>query len=760
MDIFYRRPLMLVCACFLAVSALAFSINTSFKLALITVLIALTVAALAVAVILREKQGLRIKLSVLIIALILSLTAAAESYFYFDIYAASTEKHIGKNCRIVATVVEERRANAYDSEYLIAVEQINGDLHPVKALLCFDIAAGLHEGSVIALNAECTTLEELSYDHSHRLNCLAEGITAGFFVDDADNVKIDELVSDGGKWSFSDLNFTLSRKLEKGIGGESGKLASAMLLGNRHLLSPETTRDFARTGLSHILSLSGMHMALLTGFFELILRYLRVPKLARSCLMPFVMLGYLMLTGFELPALRSAIMLTVVYVSFIAASPSDVITVLFATCASIVAFIPSSAADVGFWMSFLATMGIIILSPYAAKLFRIKKRDGNLKNIVKRALRYLVSAVAVTLTAVFSVVFITWLCFGELSLLSPVANLYASPLTALMMVTSALYLILGGIPFLGGALAASAEVIGNVMLDLTAELSKVRGATVSLRYDFVPVIVLAFCASMSVLLIIRLRRKILVLIPPVIAVVSFAVCLIISNNAGADTSALTYLRRGEREMLLLSRNGQAVLCDLSDGTYTNHAAAWQIAADKECATELEALILTHYHDKHRGSVERLLSAVRVRSVWMPTPTDENEFRIARELFRIAAEHDAACTLYDPETELCVFGDRSVKVSTPEYLDRSVQPTLTVEFFGRKGKTLYIGSSYLETSDAPSDADTVIFGTHGPNPKLGYSIDFAANADRLVFADEELLSLAWGGFDGAVIKNCEYIRIES
>ncbi len=761
MDIFYRRPFMLACACFLAVSALAFCVNTMLKQILITGFgIAIAIAVLFI-ILLRKKRSTRIKLIVLLVALAFSLTSALESYFYFDIYAVSTDKYIGKSCQIIANVIEEDRASAYDSAYVVLIEEINGEPHSSKAILCFDIPAGLHEGSIVRLNAECIALDELSYNDSYRLSCLADGITAGFSVTESDNVKIEELVPVGDKWNFDDLNKALSRKLEDGIEGEPGRLASAMMLGNRHLLEPETIRDFARTGISHILSLSGLHMALLTGFFELILRLLRVPKLARSCILPIVMLGYLMLTGFYLPALRAAIMLTVVYVSFLAASPSDIITVLFATCAAIVALIPSSAADVGFWMSFLATMGIIILSPYAARMFRVKKRDGRLKNIIKRILRYFSSAVAVTLTAVFAVVFLTWICSGELSVLSPITNLYASLLTTCMMVLSALYLMLGGIPILGGLLATAVGRVGALMLELTAKLSDVRGATVSLRYDFAPIIVIAFCLSMAILLTIRLRKKILILLPPIMAVASFAVCLIITNYAGADTSALTYLRRGEREMLLFSRNGQAVLCDLSDGTYSNHAAAWRVATDEECATELEVLMLTHYHDKHRGSVERLFSSVKVRALWMPTPTDEAEYRIARELVIVAEEHGVVCSLYEPGSALRVFGNREIIVSEPKYLDRSVQPTMMIEFASPIGRTLYLGSSYLEAADNDlPQADTVIFGTHGPNPKLGYSIGFAAGADRLVFADDELFDLAGGGFDREIIKNCEYIRVRN
>ncbi len=760
MNIFYRRPLMLVCACFLAASALAFCINTTFKLILIAILCVFILISLILAVIFRDNNGGRIKLAVLLLALILSLTACVESYLYFDIYARSTEKYIGRDCRIVATVVKERRASVYDSEYLISIEQINGEFHPTKALLCFDISAGLHEGSVVALDAECVDLEALSYDADHQLNCLSEGITSGFFVADGDNAVIDEIEPANDSYGFDDLNFTLSRKLTRGIGGESGNLASAMLLGNHNLLDPETSRDFGRTGISHILSLSGLHMTLLTGFLELMLRIFRVPKLVRCCLMPFAMLGYLMLTGFQAPALRAAIMLTVVYISFIAASPSDMITVLFAACAAIVAFSPSSAADAGFWMSFLATMGIIILSPYASTLFPIKKRDPKLKNFAKRTLRYFISAVAVTLTAVFSTVFVTWLCFKELSLLSPIANLYASPLTTLMMVFSMLYLILGEVPLIGGWLGDIVNEIGELLLGLTSKLSETRAATVSLRYDFVPVIVIIFCVSMAILLIIRLRKKIFVLLPPVLAVLSFVVCFIITRNVGVDTSTLTYMRRGEREMLLFTQNGQAVMCDMSDGTYTNHIEAWEIASETECATELEVMMLTHYHDKHRGSMERLFSSVKVRSLWLPIPTDADEFRIARELSHIADTHGVVCTLYAPDTELCVFGDCYVKVGESKYLDRSVQPSLTVEFSGRKGKALYVGSSYLEGAELDADADTVIFGTHGPNPKLEYNVDFASYADRLVFADEGVFSLARGSYSGEIIKNCVYIRIEN
>lgn len=761
MNIFYRRPLMVCCALFLATSAIAFCVTGFVKQILAVSFAALALIALLI-IALCKRRNVRIKLAVAAIALFLAVLSTVESWAYFDLYATRADEYIGKECTLQLMVVEERRSSFYESEYTVELQRIDGQEVQGRSILYFDSPMGLSRGEVLLLTASCVEPAELSYDADGRLALLADGnINAAFSVINSETTDVQLLdKTELFEGAFLELNLTLTYRLEKLIGGEAGKLASAMILGRRSGLSSETYRDFSRAGLSHLLSISGLHMAMLAGIFELLLRLIRIPKTVRCCITPAVMLGYLMLTGFQISALRAAIMLTVVYISFIASSPSDPITVLFATCAGIVAVMPSSAADVGFWMSFLATLGIIVSLPYVKLLFRRRQKDRRSVSLFKTVLRWITTSLAVTLAAVLSIVFLSWLCFGELSLVAPLANLYASPMTSAFMTISLAGLAFGGVPFVGDALSSVAGAIGNTMIDLTYRLSDLRGVTVSLEHDFAAVIVVLLSVSMAIVVTVKLKRKIFALVPPVIAAIAFAVCLAVTNAGGADELSLSYLRRGEREMLLISQNGTVVLCDFTDGSYSNYISAVDVAKEREAATEIEVLMLTHYHDRHRSSVERLMSTVKLRSIWLPEPTNEQEFYIVSELLKIAEAHGVRVEMYLPCDDLTVFETGKLMLNEVGHIDRSSQPQLSLGIEYGMSRAVYVGSSYLEDRELSGDFGAMILGTHGPNPKAEYVIGLSPRTKTVVFADEELLALASPdqAFPSDTTVGSEYKRI--
>ena len=78
------------------------------------------------------------------------------------------------------------------------------------------------------------------------------------------------------KTKLSSLNRTLGNKIRKLIDGQAGELVSAITLGDRSGLSYETSRDFRRAGAMHLLALSGLHMAIVMGICDFILKKLSV----------------------------------------------------------------------------------------------------------------------------------------------------------------------------------------------------------------------------------------------------------------------------------------------------------------------------------------------------------------------------------------------------------------------------------------------------------------------------------------------------
>lgn len=769
MNIFNRRPFMICCACFLATAAMSFCIVGNIKLMLLAVSLAACIVCVILFVCLKSKEA-KIRSAVVLTAFLFISAAFFESFIYFDVYSRSAEQSVGRTCSVNVMILSEESSSFSKSSYYASLNSIDDQKVSGKVYLEFSFPAGLRAGDTITVDADGITLEEAAYNDSYKFAMISDGITAAFTADPkheyglhVEDSKI--LISS----FFRNINLDISSKLEKDIKGEAGKLSSALLLGNREHLSDETIRDFSRTGIAHVLSLSGLHMAVLAGFLELVMRRFFVPKLARCGLIPFAMLAYLALTGFTLPAIRAAIMLTVVYFSFVNKTPSDAITTLFAVCAFILLILPSSVADVGFWMSFLATMGIIIVYPVLTKRFPKKKDKIKIKRFMLAARKYIITGVSVTASAVFSVLLPTWLCFGELSLIAPIANLLLSPLVSLMIIISLLYLALSFVPYIGLMLSRLVGLLGGAILNLTSDISKLRGIVISLRYEFTAWIVILFCVFMLILLIVKLKKLYWLLVPPLAAVLAFTLSVTFTNILGNDKTVVTYISRGEREMICLTCNGQAVLCDIGDGSFTNHTAAMDIMHDNDAVTELEVLLLTHYHDKYRTSTERLFSSMRVRAVWIPEPDNDTELILAKEIIKIAETHDVSVSIYKYGSKMSVLGACNLTVLCGDKIARSNQVSNALLIENGNSSVLYLGSSYNDVgvdfsfleSNRALPFEAVIFGTHGPNPQKPMLIDSRLKSKIILFANRELLELTHAEnnlYYDNIIVNAEYKRM--
>lgn len=765
MDIFRKRPLMICCSCFLVSAAIGFCISGTVKQILIAVLALTAVIITALLLAKREKKS-GIRFAVILTAVIFATVALLESFVFFDIYKDNNKDTVGKSVVITATVSSERSVQAGYSSYNIELESVNGNKTAGKALLDVNFDAKLRAGDVIEAVCEGTELSGVTNGKGAEISLLSDGIVSAFTINSySDN---NPRIIGSNKTPniyFSSFNQKLSFVLTNSIGGEEGRLASAVLLGNRRELLSETKRDFSRNGISHVLSISGMHMAIIAGVAELLLRLIKVKKTVRCFIVPVVLFLYLALTGFSLSAIRAALMLTCVYVSFVHETPVDPMTVLFAVCSFILLLLPSSAADIGFWMSFLATFGILVIAPMTNRMFPVKSSDKIAKKTMKRVLRYICSALAVTLSANFSVLFITWIAFGKTALLSPLVNLIAAPCVTVIMVISVVCLVFSGIPFICVPATWLLRLCCRFMLAVTDRVSTLRGAEVSLRQDFTGIIIIIFCISILVLLSVKLKHKAITLVPLAALVVVFTACVTITGAVDSEKYEMTYLRRGNSEMLNVTGNGKTVICDISDGYYTNLNTAYQDATENNCATETEVLVLTHYHTRHIESVERFISSYRVRYIWMPEPITENETYIVCEIVKAAEKHGVKCYAYEIGEEFTLLGGCRFTVLPHMYTSGSEQPSVSVSLTVGSETVLLVGSSYSELGGDIANtvrqetSVTLIYGSHGPSPKENWHIDNGENVKKIIVADRNDLELAYTEeTNTGIITDCERYKV--
>lgn len=206
-------------------------------------------------------------------------------------------------------------------------------------------------------------------------------------------------------------------------------LLAGLLLGISTALPKNLLDSFNATGLTHIIALSGFNISIVSAAIVNLLRWL--PVRWRWGIAILVVWLFVLLTGAAPSAVRAAIMGMLILLAGIVGRLADVTVSLGLAAALMVAGNPKIlAGDVGFQLSFLATVGIIYLNPFGQQLLH-------------RWPAILRGAIIPTLAALIMVTPILAINFGRVSLIAPLTNVLVVPLVPVAM-------LLGFLAMIGG----------------------------------------------------------------------------------------------------------------------------------------------------------------------------------------------------------------------------------------------------------------------------------------------------------------------
>ena len=235
----------------------------------------------------------------------------------------------------------------------------------------------------------------------------------------------------------SSLRMKLLEKFQNRQGGKYadgdapvwGALASALLLGMRDDLDVDLSEGFRNSGCAHILALSGMHLAILSGVLAFLIKRplgIRGASLAGAV---FVIL-YVFIAGSQPSLIRSAIMYLIGTVSlwgFLKGKPISLLCMAFIIQ---LVFQSETGMTLSFILSYLALAGILTLGDTFHRIFR-----GRLPEIISGSLSASLGAFIFTAPVVV-------LYFASLRPIGILAGIFIAPLSALFMVLALIALII------------------------------------------------------------------------------------------------------------------------------------------------------------------------------------------------------------------------------------------------------------------------------------------------------------------------------
>jgi len=185
------------------------------------------------------------------------------------------------------------------------------------------------------------------------------------FINNESNIKLLSL-SQQTILSPESFRNNLTEILKSVLKGQELALANALILGERSLLTNETTQGFSDTGAMHILAVSGLHIGILLQIllriFQLFQKF--ITKNLATILSLIIVWFYALITGFSPSVVRSVIMFSFLLIGSMKGKENSELNILAFSAFILLSWKPIYIYDVGFQLSYTAMLGIYLFYPF------------------------------------------------------------------------------------------------------------------------------------------------------------------------------------------------------------------------------------------------------------------------------------------------------------------------------------------------------------------------------------------------------------
>ena len=699
MKIIQKRPLFSFCAVFLLISAIASSVTPTVCLA---ALIALGAAGAAFVIV-----ALVTKKTVFKSAAILSIAATlafALSFFAFGIRLGGAEKYDGATVESTLKIKETRYSSESFGVYR-ARFSCGGDSFDV-VLTSND--GGLVSGDVISGSFSLSRLTDGGV-YNERSSYLPDGVMMS--AEDSGS----EFSYHDGSFSVDRLLSSMRRSINSRFAGSLSRsaagLSSALITGDRENVSETLRRDFSRLGVSHLLAISGLHLSVLLFILGKILDALGIRRVPRGILSVVFIVFFAALTGFSVSVLRASLMHIIAIAASLFGRRSDPLTALGAAGAVIVAVNPFSVLDTPLWLS--------LLSAYACVARTAKEKTPVADTPRKRSFpskigRAVVSSIKLTVYITACTLPVTWIVFGEVSVVSPLSNLVFIPAITVYLWASLIFAIVAsaGIPAI--PLARFIDSFEKLISRGAGLFSGARGIVWSSKDTVSEILVFViFTIAVSIPFLSGKSKRIRFAAPvAVLCLAAYVAVTAVLRSGTAD--AIYVLGKSSDGIALRDGLGYSLIDDSSGSVSFTRRLLFEAREMGSC--EIETYVLTHTHARHASAVNKLTGIYTVRRIAVPVPQSDAERDAVESIREICAERRVELVEYSiPDGGTISFGS-AVFSPLGGYTPAKLTHMITSFSLSREEfDVVYLSPSSAERSEkelsAVKSADVVIFGVH-------------------------------------------------
>ncbi|HOL57237.1 MAG TPA: ComEC/Rec2 family competence protein, partial [Spirochaetota bacterium] len=281
-------------------------------------------------------------------------------------------------------------------------------------------------GDLLAIEKKISFAQEKIFDFYYRRFLYYQNVYGICYIKENDFRVIKNIKADWWTELIKNTVYNLREYIIDGItinlNYKSSSFILSIFLGLRNEMDEETLNDFRDTGLLHLIAISGLHIGFIGSiFFSLFNFFLSKSK---SYIFSIIFLFiYILLLIPQASSQRAFIMYCIMALFFIAGNKTSGITILSFSCILLMFLNPYSIFDIGFQLSFLATLGILLFSKSIEEKLPIFLPD-KLKSII-----------SVTVSAFLSILLLQWSLFRKIAFFSLISSIIMVPLFEILFIS-------------------------------------------------------------------------------------------------------------------------------------------------------------------------------------------------------------------------------------------------------------------------------------------------------------------------------------
>ena len=321
--------------------------------------------------------------------------------------------------QIIGTIISNNKETEYKNTYKVKVENLKG-FKNINLILRVSKSKKitLNYGDKIKVSGEYI-IPEGARNHggfNYREYLKTQKV---YGIYDADTVEILERNNLGFTELFSNkVKLKIIENFNKILPEDTNQLFLGVLIGYDDNLSEDIEESFRKSNLTHLLAVSGAHIAYIIVGIKFLFEIFKIPKKITNIITIVFLIFFMYITDFSSSVVRASIMGIILLISMILFRKNDIKTTI---CISILLMSienPYKILDIGLLLSYFATIGII----YFSKLSKKSKTELNLK---EKIIEYIKEMILITVFANIFVIPIMIYNFNTVSLTFIISNVIA-----------------------------------------------------------------------------------------------------------------------------------------------------------------------------------------------------------------------------------------------------------------------------------------------------------------------------------------------